>query len=182
MAPRLRERYENEVRPQIMEQFGIANVNAAPRIDKIVTNIGVGDAQTERNHIEVAAENLAAITGQKAKITRARKSISGFKLREGSIVGCTVTLRGARMYEFLDRLLNVAVPRVRDFRGLSPKAFDGGGNYTMGLGDVTIFPEVGHGGDYVPGMNVTVVVANSASAEQSRELLRQMGVPFSSGS
>ncbi|MCD6288425.1 MAG: 50S ribosomal protein L5 [Candidatus Hydrogenedentes bacterium] len=179
MVPRLKEKYLTEVRPQIMKQFGITNVNAAPRIDKIVTNIGVGEAQREPQQIEIAAEKLAAITGQKAKITRARKSISGFKLREGSIVGCTVTLRGARMYEFFDRLFNVAVPRVRDFRGLSPNAFDGGGNYTLGLRDITIFPEAGHSGDFVPGMNVTIVISNSKSAEQSREMLRQMGVPFS---
>lgn len=180
MAPRLKELYETEVRPRVMEEFGIANVNAAPRVEKVVTNIGVGDAQNEPHHIEVAAEKLAVITGQKAKITRASKSISGFKLREGNIVGCTVTLRGARMYEFLDRLLNVAVPRVRDFRGLSPNSFDGGGNYTMGINDITIFPEAGHRGDFVPGMNITMVISNSASTEQSRELLRHMGVPFSS--
>lgn len=180
MVPRLKERYKTEVRPKLMEQFGLGNVNAAPRIEKIVANIGVGEAASEPDKLEVAVEKLAAITGQKAQITRARKSISGFKLREGSIVGCRVTMRGQRMFEFLDRLLNVAIPRVRDFRGLSPDSFDGDGNYTLGIRDITIFPEAGHGSEYVPGMNITIVVGGSSSVEQSRELLRQLGMPFRS--
>jgi len=178
MTARLKEMYGNEVRPRLMEQFGIANIHAVPRIEKIVANIGVGDAAREPQRLEVATEKLALVTGQKAKIARARKSISGFKVRQGNIVGCTVTVRGARMYEFLDRLMNVAIPRVRDFRGLSLDSFDRDGNYTLGIRDVTIFPEVGHLGEYVPGMNVTIVIGNSGSVEQSRELLRQMGMPF----
>jgi len=178
MVPRLKELYDKEVRPKLMEQFGISNVHAAPRIEKIVANIGVGQAAREPQQLEVAAEKLAAVTGQKAQITRARKSISGFKVRAGSIVGCRVTMRGQRMYEFLDRLINVAVPRVRDFRGLSPNSFDRDGNYTVGIRDVTIFPEAGYGSEYIPGMNVTIVIGNSRSREQSRELLRMMGMPF----
>ena len=180
MVARLKERYQTEVRSKLMEQFSIDNVNAVPRIEKIVANIGVGEAASEPDKLEVAVEKLAVITGQKAQITRARKSISGFKLREGSIVGCRVTMRGQRMFEFLDRLLNVAMPRVRDFRGVSPDSFDGDGNYTMGVKDITIFPETGHGGEYVPGMNITIVVGSSSSVEQSRELLRHMGMPFRS--
>ncbi len=180
MTPRLKELYENEVRPKLMEQFGIKNVHAVPRIEKIVANIGVGEAAREPDKLDVAMSRLAAVTGQKPKITRARKSISGFRVREGNVVGCKVTLRGARMYEFLDRLLNVAVPRIRDFRGLSPDSFDADGNCTVGIQEVTIFPEAGHGTEYVPGMNVTIVVENSSSVEQSRELLRQLGMPFRS--
>jgi len=180
MVARLKETYENEVRPKLMEHFGFKNVNAVPRIEKVVANIGVGEASREPDKLEIATGKLAALTGQKAQITRARKSISGFKLREGNIVGCRVTMRGQRMFEFLDRLLNVAIPRVRDFRGLSPDSFDGDGNYTLGIRDITIFPEAGHGTEYVPGMNITIVVGGSGSVEQSRELLRQMGMPFRS--
>ena len=180
MVPRLKETYEKEVRPKLMEQFGMKNVNAVPRIEKIVANIGVGEATHEPDKLEVATEKLAVVTAQKARITRARKSISGFKLREGNIVGCRVTMRGQRMFEFLDRLLNAAIPRIRDFRGLSPDSFDRDGNYTLGIRDITIFPEAGHGGEFVPGMNITIVIRGSRSVEQSRELLRHMGMPFRS--
>ena len=178
MVARLKEKYENDVRPKLMEQFGIANVHAVPRIEKIVTNIGVGQASREPQQLEVAAEKLAAATGQKARITRARKSISGFKVREGNIVGCKVTLRGGRMYEFLDRLLNVAVPRVRDFRGLNPSAFDGRGNYNMGLSEQSVFPEIDPAAmTLVHGMNISMQ-SSTDDDEQSRALLKMLGMPF----
>jgi len=176
---RLKERYRTEIRPQLMRQLGITNELAAPRLEKIVVNMGLGDAHTDQKILDAGMAELAAITGQKPKVTRASKSISGFKVRAGMQVGCTVTLRGDRMYEFIDRLLNVAIPRIRDFRGISPDSFDQHGNYTLGIREQIIFPEVVY--DKVlrtRGMNITFVVANSRSAEQSRELLRAFGAPF----
>lgn len=179
MAARLKEQYDGEIRPQLMSRFGVKNPFATPRLEKIVVNMGLGDAQTDQKILDTAMEELAMITGQKPKVTRAKKSISGFKVRAGMTVGCTVTLRGERMYEFMDRLVNVAIPRIRDFRGISADGFDKAGNFTLGLREQTIFPEVNL--DKVlraRGMNVTFVIANSRSAEQSRELLRAFGMPF----
>ncbi len=176
---RLKERYRTEIRPQLMRQLGITNELAAPRLEKIVVNMGLGDAHTDQKILDAGMAELAAITGQKPKVTRASKSISGFKVRAGMQVGCTVTLRGDRMYEFMDRLLNVAIPRIRDFRGISPDSFDQHGNYTLGIREQIIFPEVVYDKVLRPrGMNITFVVANSRSAEQSRELLRAFGAPF----
>ncbi len=181
MSPRLKEKYESTIKAEIMEQFKCANVNMAPKLVKIVVNIGVGDSQTDARLLDAAVSELTAITGQKACIRKARRSISNFKLREGTDIGCMVTLRGDRMYEFMDRLLNVAIPRVRDFRGLSSRAFDGQGNYTMGIREQGIFPEIDP--DKIVrerGMNITFVIKNSRSADESRELLRKFGMAFSS--
>jgi large subunit ribosomal protein L5 len=176
---RLKERYKTEIRPRLMQQLGITNELAAPRLEKIVVNMGLGDAHTDQKILDAGMAELAAITGQKPKVTRASKSISGFKVRAGMQVGCTVTLRGDRMYEFMDRLLNVAIPRIRDFRGISADSFDEHGNFTLGIREQIIFPEVVYDKVLRPrGMNISFVVANSRSAEQSRELLRAFGAPF----
>lgn len=161
------------------EQFGYDNVMQVPRIEKIVVNMGVGDGQSDPRMMENAVNELTNITGQKASMRKAKKSISNFKLREGSNIGCMVTLRGQRMYEFIDRLFNVAVPRIRDFRGMSPKGFDQFGNYTLGLREQTIFPEVNVDAvTRVRGMNITFVVKNARNVEESRELLKKFGMPF----
>jgi len=179
-APRLLTRYREEAVPAMMARFGYSNHLAVPRLGKVVIDMGVGRATAERRRIERAAEELALITGQKPVVTRARKSVAGFKLRKGDPVGCKVTLRGKRMYEFLDRLLSVALPRVRDFRGLSMSAFDAAGNYTLGLNEQTVFPEVDLDKvEFTQGMHITLVVSHS-SPEESRELLRLLGVPFRS--
>jgi len=176
---RLKEKYKSEIQPELMRQFGLSNVLAAPRLDKIVVNMGLGDAHTDPKILDAGMAELAAITGQKPKVTRARKSISGFKVRAGMQVGCTVTLRGDRMYEFMDRLLNVAIPRIRDFRGISPDSFDKYGNFTLGLREQIIFPEVVYDRVLRPrGMNITFIIVNSRSVEESRELLRAFGTPF----
>jgi len=177
-APRLLLRYRQEVVPAMMERFGYRNVLAVPRLEKIVINMGVGRAVDERSRIERAVEELGVIAGQRPVVTRAQRAVSGFKLRKGDAVGCKVTLRGRRMYEFLDRLLSVVLPRVRDFRGLSDTAFDEAGNYSLGLNEQSVFPEVDLDKvQYAQGMDITLVIRNS-SAEESRELLRLMGVPF----
>ncbi|MBN2309660.1 MAG: 50S ribosomal protein L5 [Candidatus Hydrogenedentes bacterium] len=179
MAARLKERYEAEILPAMRKQFEYKNVMEVPRLEKIVLNMGVGDATAEPRMLDAAMEELAIITGQKPSIRKARRSIASFKVREGANVGCTVTLRGARMYEFMDRLLNVAIPRIRDFRGVSPDSFDAHGNYTMGLREQTIFPEVSVDAvSRVRGMNVTFVIKNARTAEEGRELLRHFGMPF----
>ncbi len=179
MAPRLKERYDQEILPALRDQFQYGNVMQVPRLEKIVINMGVGDAPQDPRLMESATAELSRITGQKASIRKARKSISNFKVREGASIGCMVTLRGARMYEFMDRLFNVAIPRIRDFRGLPPNSFDSMGNYTLGLREQTIFPEVEVDAvTRVRGMNVTFVIRNSRSAEESRELLRKFGMPF----
>lgn len=180
MAPRLKEMYTKEIMPRLREQFQHGNVMEIPKIEKVVINVGVGDATQDARMMEGAVADLATISGQKPCIRRARRSISNFKLRAGATIGCTVTLRGDRMYEFMDRLFNVAVPRIRDFRGLSPRSFDKFGNYTLGLREQTIFPEINI--DKIVktrGMNITFVIKNSQSKEESRELLRQLGLPFS---
>jgi large subunit ribosomal protein L5 len=178
MKPRLQVSYEEEVVPALMKRFSYKSVMQAPRITKIVVNMGVGDAIQDSKNLDHAVEDLKTITGQRPAVRKAKKSISNFKLRENQAVGAAVTMRGARMYEFYDRLVNVAVPRIRDFRGLPDKSFDGHGNYSIGLTEQIIFPEI----DYdkvnkIRGMNVTIVTSAN-SDEEGRELLRLMKMPF----
>jgi large subunit ribosomal protein L5 len=177
-VPRLKTRYEDEVRPKLQQEFGIENVMAVPKIEKIVVNMGLGEASRNIKILESAVEELAAIAGQRPNVTRARKSIANFKLREGMPIGCRVTLRRARMWEFLDRLVNVALPRVRDFRGIGSRSFDGRGSYTLGIKDHLIFPEVDYSKtDGAKGMNVTIVTT-APNDEQALFLLRELGLPF----
>lgn len=174
---RLKERYRSEIAPALREKFGYGNVMETPKVSKIVVNMGVGKAIESQANLEAAVRDMTAITGQKPQITRARKSISNFKVREGMPIGCRVTLRGDRMYEFLDRLVNVALPRVRDFRGLSSK-MSGSGDYDLGLREQYIFPEIDFDKiDTTRGMNVTVVTT-AKTDEEGRELLRLFGMPF----
>jgi len=178
MTSRLNDRYRKDVVPVLKKEFGIDNPMAVPKIDKIVLNMGVGEAIQNVKIVEAAAEELTKIAGQRAVITRARKSIATFKLREGMPIGCRVTLRGERMYEFLDRLLNIALPRVRDFRGVPTRAFDGRGNYTLGIKDHLVFPEIDPGKvDKSKGLNVTIVTT-AGSDDRARVLLRELGMPF----
>ena len=177
-TPRLQEKYFKQVLPTLAEKIGRKNILALPRLDKIVVNMGVGAATQEKKHLEVAAEAMGQITGQKPIITKARQAISAFKLREGMPIGCKVTLRGKKMYEFMDRLISLALPRVRDFRGVSRKAFDGNGSYSLGLAEQLVFPELNPDKfTRVQGMNITFVIKNSTDAE-SKEMLTQMGMPF----
>ena len=179
MAARLKDLYRTKLRTELQKEFEHANVMDVAELDKIVVNMGVGDSQTEPRLMEDAMDALALITGQKPSIRAARRSIAGFKVREGAKIGCMVTLRGDRMYEFMDRLLNVAIPRIRDFRGVNAKSFDKQGNYTLGLREQTIFPEVDVDAiARVRGMNVTFVMKKACSADESRELLRKFGMPF----
>ena len=178
MTSRLNDKYRKDVVPVLKKEFGIDNPMAVPKIDKIVLNMGVGEAIQNVKIVEAAAEELTKIAGQRAVITRARKSIATFKLREGMPIGCRVTLRGERMYEFLDRLLNIALPRVRDFRGVPTRAFDGRGNYTLGIKDHLVFPEIDPGKvDKSTGLNVTIVTT-AGSDDRARVLLRELGMPF----
>ena len=175
---RLKERYDKEVVPALKKEFGYTNVMAVPKIEKVVVNMGLGEATSNVKIIETGADELARITGQKPVTRRAKKSIAQFKVRKGQPVGTSVTLRGERMYEFLDRLLSIALPRVRDFRGVSPKGFDGRGNFTLGLKDQLLFPEI----DYMKvdksrGMNVSVVTT-ARTDEEARKLLQLIGMPF----
>lgn len=175
---RLRAKYTAEVVPALMKEFNYSNVMQVPRIQKIVVNMGLGEALANNKLIDSAVEQLGLITGQKAMVTRARKSIANFKLREGQPIGAMVTLRHDRMFEFLDRLLNIALPRVRDFKGVSAKAFDGAGNYTLGVKEQIIFPEISYDTvDKIKGMNVTVVTTANTD-EECRALLRHLGMPF----
>ncbi|MSO97667.1 MAG: 50S ribosomal protein L5 [Rhodospirillaceae bacterium] len=175
---RLREHYEKTVKPALMAKFGYKNAMAVPKLTKIVINMGVGEASQDRKKIEGAVENLKAIAGQRPVITRSRKAIANFKLREGQPVGCAVTLRKTRMYEFLDRLVNVALPRVRDFRGLPSKAFDGSGNYNIGLKEQIVFPEIDYDKiDKVRGMNITICTTAKSDAE-AQALLAAFDMPF----
>jgi large subunit ribosomal protein L5 len=175
---RLLEKYRNEIVPLIEKKLGISNRLQAPRIEKIVLNMGIGEGASDIKPIDQAVAELALIAGQRPVITRAKKAIANFKIKRGNPVGCKVTLRGARMYEFLDRLIHVAIPRIRDFRGLSPGGFDEHGNYTMGIDDQTIFVEVDYDKVYkVRGMNITIAVENG-SPDKSYELLRLFGMPF----
>jgi large subunit ribosomal protein L5 len=180
MAPRLKERYQKEVVPALVKEFSYPNPNAVPRLRKIVVNMGLGEAIQNAKLLDSAVQELGQITGQKAVITRARKSIANFKLRKNMPIGAVVTLRGDRMYEFFDRLTNVAMPRVRDFRGVSTRAFDGRGNYTLGLRDQLVFPEIDYAKvDKTKGMNITIVTDARNDAE-AMALLRHMGMPFRS--
>ena len=175
---RLKDRYNEEIAPTLKERFGIENPMRIPRLEKIVVNMGVGEASQNSRALDGAMEDLATITGQKAQMRRARKSIAGFKIREGMPVGARVTLRGERMWEFLDRLVSVALPRVRDFRGVSPNSFDGHGNYALGLREQLIFPEISYDAiDTTRGLDVAVVTTTE-SDEEARELLRLLGMPF----
>ena len=175
---RLRQKYENEVKNQMVEKFGYKSVMQIPTIDKIVINMGIGDAVSNYKVLDEAVAELALITGQKPVITRAKKSIAGFRLREGMPIGCKVTLRGERMYDFLDKLVSVSLPRVRDFRGVSKKSFDGRGNYTLGVKEQLIFPEIDFDKvNKVRGMDI-VVVTTANTDEEARELLTQLGMPF----
>ena len=178
MAARLRDRYQKEVAPQIAKDFGIRNPMAIPRVEKIVLNMGMGEAIANSKILDTAVDELRAISGQKPVITKAKKSIASFKLRQGMAIGVMVTLRGDRMYEFLDRLVSVALPRVRDFRGVSPKAFDGRGNYTIGVREQLIFPEIDFNKvDKLRGMNISIVTT-ARNDEQARALLKGLGMPF----
>ncbi|MBS1813018.1 MAG: 50S ribosomal protein L5 [Acidobacteria bacterium] len=178
MAARLKQKYTQEVAPALSKEFGYGNPMSIPRIEKIVLNMGLGDAIQNNKILDVAVNELTAIAGQKPVVTKAKKSIAQFKLREGMSIGAMVTLRGDRMYEFLDRFINITLPRVRDFRGISAKAFDGRGNYTVGLRDQLIFPEVDFGKvDKARGMNVCIVTS-AKTDEEARFLLRQFGMPF----
>ena len=175
---RLKEKYIKEVTPSLVEKFNYSSVMQTPKVDKIVINMGVGDAVSNAKNLDKAVEELALITGQKPLITKAKKSIAGFRLREGMPIGAKVTLRGERMYEFLDKLVTVSLPRVRDFHCVSKKAFDGRGNYTLGIKEQLIFPEVDYDlVDKVRGMDI-VIVTTANTDEESRELLAQLGMPF----
>ena len=175
---RLAEQYKTEVVPALIKQFGYTSTMAVPRVSKIVVNMGVGDAISDGKVMDGAVDELTGITGQKPTITRARKSIANFKLRQGMAIGCCVTLRGKRMFEFLERLTNLALPRVRDFRGVNPRGFDGRGNYTLGVRDQLIFPEVNYAKvQKVKGMNVCIVTT-AKTDEESRALLAALGMPF----
>lgn len=178
MGPRLKERYKSEVVPALMKEFSYANPMAVPRLRKIVVNMGLGEAIQNAKLLDSASQELGQITGQRPVITRARKSIANFKLRKNMPIGAMVTLRGDRMYEFIDRLMNVALPRVRDFRGLSTRSFDGRGSYTLGLRDQLVFPEIDYSKvDKVKGMNVSIVTDARTDAE-ALALLRHLGMPF----
>lgn len=178
MAARLKERYQKEVAPAIAKEFGIKNPMAVPRLSKIVLNMGMGEAVANAKLLDTAAEEVRTVAGQKPVVTKAKKSIASFKLRQGMPIGVMVTLRGERMYEFLDRLVSIALPRVRDFRGVSPKAFDGRGNYTMGIREQLIFPEIDFNKvDKQRGMNISIVTT-ARNDEQARALLKGLGMPF----
>ena len=175
---RMQQLYVDKVRAQMIEQFGYKNLMQVPKIDKIVINMGVGEATQDKKKVDKAAEEMALIAGQKPVITKAKKSVATFKLREGMPIGCKVTLRREKMYEFLDRLITVALPRVRDFRGLNPKSFDGRGNYAMGLKEQLVFPEISYDQiDKVRGMDV-IVTTTANTDDEARELLRLFGFPF----
>ena len=179
MATRLKEKYLNEVAPALRDKFNYSSIMEIPKVDKVVVNMGVGEAVGDGKTLDAAVNDLTAITGQKPIITRAKKSIACFKLREGMPIGCKVTLRGKRMYYFLDKLFNVALPRIRDFRGVSPDGFDGRGNYTLGLKEQLVFPEIIYDKiDKLRGMDIAIVTT-AKSDEEGYELLKAMGMPFS---
>ena len=175
---RLQDKYNKEIVPQLQAKLGRKNVLSLPRLQKIVVNMGVGKALQDKNRMEQAAEQLTQIVGQRVQITKAKVAISGFRLREGNEIGCRVTLRGRRMYEFLDRLISIALPRIRDFRGVNPKSFDGNGNYSLGLAEQLVFPEIDPDKvTFTQGMDVTFVTSTRKD-DEARELLRQFGMPF----
>lgn len=176
---RLSDKYRNEIQPRLAKSLGRTNAHSVPRLTKIVVNMGVGAAAQDRKRLEEAVGHLATITGQKPLITKAKKAVSAFRLREGMEIGAKVTLRGSRMYEFLDRLISLALPRVRDFRGLSPKAFDGHGNYSLGLNEQLVFPEIeADKVTHTQGMHITLVTTATSDGD-ARELLRELGMPLS---
>lgn len=175
---RLQDRYQKEILPQLKKKLGRENVMSLPKLQKIVVNMGVGKALQDKNRMEQAAEQLTSICGQRVQITKARIAVSAFRLRQGNEIGCRVTLRGKRMYEFLDRFVSVALPRIRDFRGINPKSFDGNGNYTVGLSEQLVFPEIDPDKvNFTQGMDITFVT-NTKSDDEARELLRLFGMPF----
>ncbi len=177
---RMQDKYTGEVAPALMEKFGYKSTMQIPKLEKIVINIGLGEAKENAKALDSAVEDLAAITGQKPVITKAKKSVAAFKVREGMNIGCKVTLRGKKMYEFLDRLFSVALPRVRDFRGINPDSFDGRGNYSLGIKEQLIFPEIDYDKiDKIRGMDI-IVVTTAKTDEEARELLTLMGAPFAS--
>ncbi|ABB14666.1 MULTISPECIES: 50S ribosomal protein L5 [Carboxydothermus] len=177
--PRLKDKYQNDVIPAMMEKFGYKNKMQVPKLEKIVINIGLGEALQNPKAVDAAVADLMAITGQRPVLTKAKKSVAGFRVRQGATIGVKVTLRGDRMYEFMDKFVNIVLPRVRDFRGLSPKSFDGRGNYSVGLREQLIFPEIDYDKiDKVRGMEVTFVTT-AKTDEEARELLQLMGMPFS---
>jgi large subunit ribosomal protein L5 len=181
LTPRLKERYDSEIKAALTERFGYANPMEGPRIEKVTLNMGVGDAKQDSRALESARGQLAAIAGQRPNIRRARKSIAAFKLREEMPVGLSVTLRGARMYEFLDRLTSIAIPRIRDFRGLNPRSFDGRGNWSMGVREQIIFPEIDYDGiDQVRGLDITITTS-AKTDEEAFALLSELGMPFRPG-
>jgi len=175
---RLMDKYSKEIVPQLQKKFSRTNVLSLPRLQKIVVNMGVGKALQDKNRMEQSAEHLTQITGQRSQITKAKIAVSGFRLREGNEIGCRVTLRGRRMYEFLDRLISIALPRIRDFRGINPKSFDGNGNYSLGLAEQAVFPEIDPDKvTFTQGMDVTFVTS-TRNDDEARELLRAFGMPF----
>jgi large subunit ribosomal protein L5 len=179
MKPRMQEKYEQEVLPALAEELGRSNRLSLPRIEKIVVNMGVGSAIQEKKHLETAVDAMTQLTGQKPIVTLARKSVAGFRLREGMAIGCKVTLRRRRMYEFLDRLISIALPRVRDFRGVSRTAFDGNGNYSLGLTEQLVFPELNPDKFVRPqGLTICIVTAACSSNSEALSLLQKMGMPF----
>ena len=179
MAPRLKQRYRDEIAPALIREFGYRNVMQAPRVEKVVLNIGLGEALQDAKALDAASEDLATITGQKPVITRAKRSIANFKIREGNPIGLMVTVRGDHMWEFLDRLLNAALPRIRDFRGVSPKAFDGRGNFSLGIREQLIFPEIEYDKvDRVRGLQINIITT-AGSDEEGTRLLELLGMPFS---
>jgi len=179
-TPRLKEQYEREIRPQLKDELGLSSVMQVPKLEKITLNMGVGEAKTDAKQLDAAIEELTTIAGQRAQVRRARKSIAQFKIREGMPVGAKVTLRGARMYEFLDRLVSIALPRIRDFRGLNPGSFDGRGNYSLGIREQIIFPEINYDDiQQVRGLDVTITTS-AETDDHARALLTAMGLPFSS--
>ena len=179
MATRLKEKYANEVAQAMMQKFGYKNVMEIPKVEKVVINMGVGEAVGNPKVLDAAVNDMTIIAGQKPVITRAKKSIAAFKIREGMPIGAKVTMRGERMYQFLDKLFNIALPRVRDFRGINPKAFDGRGNYTLGIKEQLIFPEIEYDKvDKIRGMDI-IIVTTAKTDEEARELLKLMGMPFS---
>ena len=181
MAQRLKEKYDGQVRKQLQEKFGYKNVNQIPKLEKVIINMSVGDAIVNGKALDAAVAELTQISGQKPIVTKAKKSIAGFKLREGNAIGAKVTLRGDRMWEFLDRLISIAVPRIRDFRGLPPKSFDGRGNYNMGLREQLVFPEINFDKvDKARGMDITIVTT-AKSDEEASEFLTAMGLPLRKG-
>jgi large subunit ribosomal protein L5 len=178
-TPRLKDQYEREIRPQLQEELGLSSVMQVPTLQKITLNMGVGEAKTDAKQLDAAIEELTTIAGQRAQVRKARKSIAQFKIREGMPVGAKVTLRGARMYEFLDRLVSIALPRIRDFRGLNPGSFDGRGNYSLGIREQIIFPEINYDDiQQIRGLDVTITTS-AETDDQARALLQALGLPFS---